>query len=180
MKIGLERKIFITLILFALGILVIIIAIIIPSARMLLTLRDRGAAARLDLEQHHTEPVNVRSLIQDIKTLRITTSQYPSHLFKAGDELKLITALEKVAAQTAVNQKIENSNFDAITNQKASVSLAVTGHYQNVLHYLESVENLPYFIIPEQITFSPREAGDAASKDTEVSLHLVLSVYVNP
>ncbi len=180
MRISLEKKIFTTLVVFTAGILLVIIAIIFPSARMLFNLSNKSAATRMNLEEHHTEPINLRGLIQDIKTLKNTTATYPAHLFKAGDELTLITMLEKIAAQTNVNQKIENSNFDAITNQKASVSLTATGPYQNIVRYLETVENMPYFIVPEQITLSPSEAGDTAGSDTNVSLHLVLSVYVNP
>ncbi len=180
MKLSLEKKIFLTLGLFATGILLVVILVIFPMTRRITTVNRESSERRETLAAEHTTPINLREIIQTIRTLKTTTAVYPEHLFRAGDELTLITALEKIATQHQVSQKIETANFDAVNNQKASISVTVNGSYTAIMRYLTDVEGMPYFITPEQITLSPAESSNPSQPVANASLHLVLSLYVNP
>jgi Tfp pilus assembly protein PilO len=180
MRISLEKKILVTLIVFGLGVLLIIIGVIIPSARALSRHHTESIETLRLLEKSHSGPINLRELIQKIKTLTPETANFTQHTFKAGNELQLITELETIAAKTGVTQKIDSSNFDAITNQKARFSLSASGEYAKLFRYLEEIEALPYFIALEQVTLSPSDAKIGTTLSSNTSLHLVVSVYVNP
>src|SRR3989338_5899849 len=157
MKFTVEKKIFLTLALFAGGILLVVGLVIVPTIRMITKVSAESAETRLSLQTEQTDFTNFRELLQKIKTLTTRTADYSERLFKTGDALLLITALEKTADDNRVNQKIDSSNFDAITNQKATVALTVNGSYADVIAYLAAVERLPHFITLEQITLSPGE-----------------------
>jgi Tfp pilus assembly protein PilO len=180
MKLSLEKRIFATLAFFTISILAVIGFIIFPMVSRIREVRSESEETLEKLRASGNGSGNLRETIQKVKEFTTTTEQYPGHIFTAGQELALITALEKNATSNHVTQKIENANFDAITNQKASIALTVTGEYANTLAYLKGIEELPYFLNLEEITLSPGESISPNSPVKNTSLHVILSIYVNP
>ena len=100
---------------------------------------------------------------------------FPQHIFRRGDELKLITALENIAAKNKVSQKINGSNIDKVNAPTINISLSISGKYSNVLNYLADIENMRYFIsAPQAQMYS---TVDPSSKTETTYMNLELALY---
>lgn len=155
----------------------IILGVILPVVRKIRALNSQTAQIRAYLEQKYENTRHLRATKQKIEDIKAGAEQYPNFLFKAGNELTLITALEDIAAKNKIKQKIENSNLDKITNQQIRLSINAEGSYLNLLNYLADIENVNYFLNARQFNFTP--GANAADKNSPASLRLELSLFVN-
>lgn len=178
MKLNLEKRTIGIVIIFAIFCAIIIFGIILPAVYKIRELNKQTAQIRAYLEQKYENTRSMRASKQKIEDIKILAEQYPNFLFKTGNELALITALEDIAAKNKIKQKIENSNLDKITNQQITISLNIEGSYFNVLNYLADIENFDYFVNVRQFNFTP--STGAVDKNSPASMRLELSLFVNP
>lgn len=156
----------------------LIIGLIIPLISETTKLQKDTSALRFYLEKRYQRSKRLRTSTQKINTLKAAAGLYPGHLFHPGEELALITALERVAAKNSVAQTIGNSNLDKISNQQIEIHLSVTGRYRAVLNYLADLEALPYFLVIQQLALAPDTSRTAADRPDQVTLGLNLNLYV--
>ena len=135
-----------------------------------------------DLERKSRGSQNLKEALSRVRSTKITMSDYSKYIFRAGNELNLITDLEKIAAKNNVLQKIETSNLDKITNNIITISLRVDGTYTNVLGYLADLENYNYFLQINSLDFNPiydlKDPNTSSGGST--NLRITLKLYVNP
>ncbi len=177
MKMSLEKKIISLVAGFALLSLVLIFGIIWPTITRIRELERETYNLRVYLEKRYQKTINLRSSLKKIEQIKSETRIFPEHLFRAGEELKLITALEGIAAKNMVTQRIISSNVDKITNQRLNISLGISGAYHNVLRYLTDLENMNYFITVQLVQLSaaiePTTHAEATSMNLDVSIYVV-------
>jgi Tfp pilus assembly protein PilO len=176
----LEKKIVITIGLFAGVSLLIVLAVILPTVANIRAMDRDTYNLRLTLERKNEQAINYRMAIKQIDNLKKEMPVFNEHLFFAGDELKLITTLENLATKHGINQRIINSSLDNITNQKILISLAITGSYAHSLAYLDDLEHLPYFINVVKFSMTPFSDRNNPGITDNVVMNLDLNLYVIP
>ncbi len=177
---NLEKKTIGIVGLFALTAIGIALGIIWPTIRYIKKINQETETLRLYLQKKYDATISLRSSVHKIAQIKSAVSLYPDRLFHVGDELKLITALEKIAAEDKVSQKIEGSNLDKlIPGQNLNLSLNIRGEYLNTLKYLADLKKLDYFIIAEQAQWAPLFNSAEPSSVSAAIMYLNLSLYVS-
>lgn len=159
--------------------LIIIFGVFVPALGYIKKTADESYKLRMFMEQKYEQSLRsriTRKKLAEIKT--VATNFYP-YLFKSGDELKLITFLEALSAKHNIVQTITNSTLDkAGNNLLVSVSMNVTGNYNDVLKHIAEMEASDYFIYINQMQFTPIYARNGEITQT-ASLNLTIELYVN-
>lgn len=175
----LEKKIIISIASFFTLSVVIIFAVIVPTIKYIKELDRETYNLRVTLERKNERVLSLRRASEQIEKIKKEAPPFSDYLFLPGQELKLITTLEALAARDGVVQKITNSNIDNITNQKIKLSINLVGTFEKTINYLNDLEKLPYFINVNKITMSP-QTDRLNPQSEQVSMNLDLSLYVSP
>lgn len=157
--------------------LAIALAVIWPTANYIKKINDETYNLRSYLEKKYENVIHLRSAVKNITAVKETVASFTGHIFHAGEELKLITELENIAARNHVTQKIDSSNIDKITDNRISIGLSASGNYRDLLRYLADLEQSPYFLNIEDLIFSP--AGERAGDPASAGLRLNINLYVS-
>jgi len=135
-----------------------------------------------DLERKSRGSQNLKEALEQVRHTKITMSDYEKYIFRAGNELNLITDLENLAIKNKVVQKIESSNLDNISNNIITLTLRLNGTYSNILNYLADLENYNYFLQIYSLDLNPlydlKDPENSANSQTDLRLNIKL--YVNP
>lgn len=175
-----EKRILLTIIGFVLVCFAIGGGVIYPTYRYIKQIDSDTYNLRVTLERKNEQATNYRFALRQIEKIKKEMPDFTNNIFYSGDELKLITTLETLAADQGVSQRIISSNLDSITNQRILISLGISGTYKKVITYLDKLEHLPYFITPTRVTINP--ITDRANPDSadNVNMNLDISLYVVP
>lgn len=161
----------------------IIGGVIVPTLKYIKQIDSDTYNLRVSLERKNEQVTNYRMALKQVEKIKKEMPNFSEHVFSQGQELKLITTLETLAAAQGVTQKIVNSNLDKITNHRIVMSVAVNGSYNNVLSYLNAFEHLPYFISINRLrlTNSADRGKTRLDADSDLAtMEFDLSLYVIP
>ncbi len=182
MHLTFSKKIILITALFAAGSLAIIGFVIVPTVRSIQQLDQETYDLRMSLEQRYQNDLTVHSMLAEISKDKTAVAPYSVHLFHAGQELNLITFLEGTAQKDSITQKVVSSNLDANHSQQITMSLALTGQYQNTLRYLDDLEHGPFFITITHLYLSPTQnfGPPLSGQNQTYTLNLDFHLYVTP
>lgn len=134
--------------------------------------------AKLDKRNLSTE--NLRGNLSLVKEIGQTIESYDQYFFTQGQELKLITDLENIAAKHKMSQKIAASNLDNYADNRVDLAINLTGSYANLLKYLADLEAYQNIIAIQKIEFQPIESSASNSSELATLTRIQISLYVNP
>ncbi len=182
MRLTIEKKIILIVVLFLLSSAGIIVAIIIPSVRSVRELESETVELRTYMEKKYQQTHTIRQTVEEGDQMRSSTRAFPERIYRSTQTLELVTMLEAIATRNNVSQKINSTNLDQITEGRAVISLTINGNYPNVLGYLKDLENAPYFINVTTLALSPLvdRFGGEVTATSPVTLNLDLSLYATP
>ena len=175
-----EKRIAITIGVFVAIAAVIVGAVIVPTFLQIKQIDNDTYQLRLSLERKNEQATNYRLALKQLEKLKKEMPRFSDYIFKRGDELKLITALESMAVKNSVSQKINSSNLDNLNSQKVQISLSISGTYTNVMSYLNDLEHYNYYINPTRLTLSPYVDRANPNQTDNVIMNLDLNLYVVP
>lgn len=179
MKLDLTKKIIIWVGALSMLALIIIFGILTPTLSYIKKTADESYKLRMYMEQKYEQSLRLRVTRKKLEEIKNSTANFYTFIFKAGDELKLITYLENLAAKYRVTQTINNSTLDKVSeNQIASISMNLTGNYRDILMYIAELETSNYFIYINSLRASPSftRNGEVTSN---INLSLTIELYVN-
>lgn len=132
------------------------------------------------LDKKHLSSENLRDNLALVKEVNQQIQTYGQYFFIQGDEIKLITDLENIAAKNKMSQKILASNLDNYVNSRIDITINLTGPYANILKYLTDLEAYNHIIAIQKIEFQP--TGFSVSNPNELSaiMRVQISLYANP
>ncbi len=132
------------------------------------------------LDKRHMSTENLRDNLALVKEIGQQIGSYDQYFFTQGQELRLITDLENIAAKHKMNQKILASNLDNYVNNRIDITVNLTGPYANLLKYLADLEAYENIIAIQKIEFQP--SGFSTSKPDELNaiMRIQISLYANP
>ena len=159
--------------------LVIIFGIFVPALNYIKKTADESHKLRVYMEQKYEQSLRLRVTRNKLEEIKKSTADFHTYIFKTGDELKIITYLENLAAKYHVTQTINNSNLDKVgNNQITSISMNLAGNYGDALMYIAELETSDYFIYINSMRASP--AFTRSGETTlNINLSLTIELYVN-
>ena len=179
MVLDLTKKITIWVSALSLLAIAIIVGVFVPALVNIKKTSDDSYKLRLLLEQRYEKSLNSRITKKKLEEIKTSVPNFYPFLFAPGDDLKLITFLENLSAKHNITQTIANSTFDKMGNhQMVSISMNLSGNYNDLLKHLAEMEASDYFIYITQMQFTPSFSrnGDA----TQIAnLNLTIQLYVN-
>jgi Tfp pilus assembly protein PilO len=165
------KKIFKLIIIFSLVNIILLVAVVLTAKKLDNTENAiKEFVSSSENKSFRTE--ELRAALDKIRETRKEVSEYDNYLFKPGDELDLITKMEKTAEKNKVSLLIVNSNLDQIINNKITLNLSVTGKYIDVLNYLLELESQDYLLTVESLDMIP-----AGNNKESIKMNIIISIY---
>ncbi len=179
MTLDLTKKIIIWVSALSLLVLIILFGIVVPTLGYIKKTSDESYKLRMFLEQKYEQSLRSRITRKKLEEIKSSIANFYPFLFKPGDELKLITFLEVLAAKHKITQTIANSTLDKIgSSQIVSISMNLGGSYTDILKYIAELEASNYFIYINQMQFTPGYIKTGETAPT-TNLNLTIELYVN-
>lgn len=130
------------------------------------------------IEQKYDQSILSRVTKRKIEDIKKEYPDLSRHLFRKGEELKLITYLEGMALVNNLAQTINSSNIDKVTDNKVMLSMNLTGDYDNILKYLVDLESSEYLLNIEKLQLTPIYNRNGQNTE-DANLYLTLGLYVS-
>lgn len=167
-----EKKLGLAIITFFAVAAVLIVVVIIPSYKKILELDREKAKMRASLESNTEQAINFHLATKQLEKLKAEAPDFSSHIFPAGQELQLISSIEKLAVDQGVTEKITGSNLDTKEKSILKISMTVSGEYRNVLAFLNDLEHIPFFLNIQTLFFSPLQNSNQVTTNLDLSLYV--------
>ena len=179
MALDLTKRTIILVVALSLLALIIIFGIFVPTLSYIKKTSDESYKLRVFLEQKYEQSLRSRITRKKLEEIKNSAANFDPFLFKSGDELKLITFLETLSAKHNIAQTINNSTLDKIGGARmASISMGLSGNYNDVLKYIAELETSDYFIYINQMQFAPAYTRNGEATPI-TNLSLTIELYVN-
>lgn len=178
MRLDLTKKTIIRVGALSLLALIIIFGIFVPTLNYVKKTSNESYKLRMFLEQKYEQSLRSRITRKKLGEIKNSAANFYPFLFKSGDELKLITFLEALSAKHNITQTINNSTLDKTGSRMASISMGLSGSYNDILKHIAELEASDYFIYINQMQFTPAYARNAETVPT-ANLNLTIELYVN-
>lgn len=170
------------------ALLLIACAIIYPAVKNILELRGEINIIQQQLEERYEKTQKLKRSLKELSEIKSIAAEMKKTLARPGDELTIITALEKLAAEYQIDQTL---NLEFIDEQKQKnentipralpqyyrLSFLNNGLFNNQLSYLSALQKLPYYIIIENINLEKRIQGEKKSI-APITLRFDAIIYV--
>lgn len=110
----------------------------------------------LHREKKNTDEKSLARFLDGVKNER---SLIESVFLKEDDLIRLIKGLESIGESSGVSLKISAISAEKNAASKPVVSFSAEGTFEQLFKYLYFLENLPYFITINKISFQSEEDG---------------------
>jgi hypothetical protein len=189
--INLKKKLFIasTIILFV--VTLVFISVIIPRIRMIRSLHSTIFDTHKRVEQEHEKTRHARKSLRELKNATAFAKSIEQSTLAPGQELAVITQLEKISEKYHIEQTI-NISLDTVSENTVlpsallqrlgieeyyTISLLNKGTFENHMAYLHSIETLPYYVVIDALQWERRKTKD--EEQPLVSLRLDGYIFIS-
>ena len=142
---------------------------IILSLKTLFNAREDISDVKKELIFAEVNINNIKNLEDLLASLKEENKKISSVFLAKYEIVDFIEALEKLAGVSGVELEIKSVKFaDGIDDggkEKPALLLAVSGPFQNIIHFISFIEKMPY-----QISFDQMTVQKSGSKENEESL----------
>lgn len=169
-KINLKQQMIITISLITLFGIGIGALIILPTYRNIRELETIISSTQTYLEEQYEKTQKMKKSVHSLEVVAEQAATYEKAIVRQGDELKIITQLEDLAAGANIKQTLkvnlalgENSNppgkesrLPPLLRDKSSFvfSFVSEGSFENLVKYIKAIETLPYYFNIDSLQFS--------------------------
>ncbi|MFA5029251.1 MAG: type 4a pilus biogenesis protein PilO [Patescibacteria group bacterium] len=172
-----KNKNFITIGSVVIVLLAVAAFIIYPNFIEISKINQEITSERLKLEQKLNSGMNLRKIKTDLTEIKETINQLESVFVKKNHELEFFTQLENLASQNGLlinlNPDLDGKDLgDGIKQIPLQINLV--GEYPQLLGFLRSVENLPYYYNLDLLLAST----NSKNANQNITLQLIGSVYL--
>lgn len=167
------------LIYFTLGVAILFIivsaTIIYPQYREIEKINKEIFGIRTTLEKKYETAKQMHKSQINLATAKKMSNELQSLFLKKGEEIKIVTTLEKMAEQSSLEQTFSLGSTSNKIKENLSdldLRLTATGDFQNLMRYLEALEKNDYLLNISEINLSSK-SGTAS-----LVLSLKAKIYV--
>jgi hypothetical protein len=158
----------------------IILGVVVPTLGYIKKTSEDSFKLRMLLEDKYEQSLRSHITRRKLEEIKISSADFYPFLFRAGDDLKLITFLENLSTKHNISQTITNSTLDKInTSHIVSVSMNINGNYTDILKYIADLEASDYFIYINEMQFTPSFSRNSEPVQNLANLSFTIELYVN-
>ncbi|MBI5731761.1 MAG: hypothetical protein HY982_00170 [Candidatus Magasanikbacteria bacterium] len=149
--------------------LLLIFGIIYPKAAAIKNLNQKITALRSELEIKHELAKQIHKSNVNLATAKKLTEDLNSRFLKKGEEIKLITLLEKKAEKFNLNLSLsldssyQKTEYDLFS---LALSFSLSGDFANLLRFLDELQNNSYFFSITDLSFFKGKPANPAVPPT--------------
>lgn len=157
-----------------LGALSIGILIITPTIYKILSLRNDIGTIQQELENRYEKTQKLKRSLQELDNIKDVNNKFKTAIIQPGNELRVITELEKIAADNNIEQNTDLIFVDTTQDKKVKnadskkyvlpqyyqFSFLNNGYFEDHINYLRALEKLPYYIIIDNLNFEKRKGEE--------------------
>jgi Tfp pilus assembly protein PilO len=142
-------------------------------------------AQKIDLEEKYMKGQSLKKLTESLKIIEPRLEQLDLVFINQNRELEFITALERIAADHKVSQRINLAPPQQLPGKQLKTSLlqlSVNGVYSDLFDYLSDLESLNYYINIASIDFvsgatpAPNSIDDG-SAGGQVGMNVAAAIF---
>jgi Tfp pilus assembly protein PilO len=150
----------ITIVIAAIGL--IIYFIILPTIKDIEAISEAVYAERVDLEKKYLRGQLLKKTVENFQKIEPEKDKLVSIFINEGEELKFITALERIAASHGLVQNLKLQTRREGSNNYYPLPLEITtkGRFIQTLRYLKDLERLNYYFNIFSLNLSNGEGGN--------------------
>ena len=153
----------------------------IPSMLSTMSLIGKIAIEQGKIDDRYALRRFVRNSIANLAETKRLLGTLSSAALQTGHELEFVTALERAATQTGVEQRLtlETVNQKDLSpwEREIPIKIEASGEYPKMLAFLNSVERLPFIVIVENVQFSTPRISTGITGDGVVEALIQGTVY---
>lgn len=174
-RLSLKQQFFLVTGLLFLGCIGMFGLIIYPSVRNMNTIGSSIREIQQELEDDYTETQAMRRTLRELETVHEEIAMYKSMAMPIGDELAVITELERLAEEHALAQTL-GATYQPTPDKEVGLpyykfSIVLNGTFDNIFSYIQTVEARPYYVLINSIDL-------AKSGEDKATLRFDARIYV--
>ena len=178
MKSFLKNRFIISTIAFLLLMAALIVLIIYPAMREILTINHQVMDERERLERLYVRGQLLKNVRSDLLKIQNNVGFLDEIMLKENQELQYIAALEQLADELALELEITVGDTTVRPQQPYSelaFTFQLTGYWPDMLAWMQRVEALPYYTNVNGITITARR--DEQSENQLATVALSVETY---
>ena len=163
--------------------------VIVPAIKQILSLKNSITETQKFLEQQYEKTQRMRRSVHNLDEIIKQTEKFQSITIKEGNELKMITELEKLAANNNIEQnlrvqKIDPAEIKGMPSEEENLppvlkktpyytfSFSNTGNFENHVRYLKELEKLPYYLNISSLQFDKKNTSGLLSLRFNANIYI--------
>jgi Tfp pilus assembly protein PilO len=154
--------------------------VVIPGTVDISNMQTDIEARKNDLELKYIRGDDMNKMMRNLDKASSELDLLKSVYITKGKELEFITAIEKIAADNSISQKINlgaSEPFSGNSYSKTSVQINPSGNYENIIKYIKALESLDYYLNISNISLSKSNQSPARSQlETSNNIDITLSI----
>ena len=189
MNLNLKQKIVLSNLLIGAALLIIAGWIIYPTIKQIINLKQDIGNIQNQTQERYERTQKLKRSLKELTNVKQTTEQIAQGFITSDEDLVLITTFENLANQYHIDQTLnlnlteENKNKADKSNARIfpnyyRLSFLNQGSFSDQLAYLGAMEQLPYYVIIENLNFEQRKNTDNLAPNT-VILRFDALIYVD-
>src|SRR3989338_4488327 len=114
---------------------------------------------RKNILRNDKKNINEKSLARLLESVKNEKKAVEAIFLKEDDLVRLIKGLESIRGSSGVSLKISAISAEKKKTSKPAISFSAQGTFEQLFKYLYLLENLPYLITINKISFQKEEDG---------------------
>lgn len=171
-----KKKVFISVGLIMVPLVLIVIFIIYPTVKEIVSMNLEIVQERRELEAKLARGQNVKKTNDTLQEVAQSIEKLDGIFIQQNHELEFVTQLENIAAENNISLNI-NSDFNGskITEKIKQITLQIniTGDYDKIIKFLQATESLPNYYNVNLIAASTKSTGGG-----QLSMQLIGQTYL--
>jgi len=186
------------LLIYILAIFVVVVIvggfIITPTVIKILSLRNDINNIEGEMESRYKKIQSLKLSVQKLPIIKSETNKFSEITIKPGEELNVITELEKIAIENNIEQNTDlvfvDTKKDKPTNattkkdntekplpQYYKFSFLNNGYFADHIKYLQALEKLPYYMVIDKLSFEKKNNDE--KQPNKITLRFDAIIYVD-
>ncbi|PIT86396.1 MAG: hypothetical protein COU33_03395 [Candidatus Magasanikbacteria bacterium CG10_big_fil_rev_8_21_14_0_10_43_6] len=189
---NLKKQLFVTSATITVVLFIISGLVIVPRIQTIRDLHQSIFDTHKQVEREHEKTRHARKSLRELQSATLFAQEVERSILGPGKELAIITELEQISEQHAIDQTISISVttiageniFPKASLQRLgitehyTISLLNQGTYENHMAYLRAIETLPYYVIIDALQWERRNSG--TDDESIITLRLDGYIFISP
>jgi type II secretory pathway pseudopilin PulG len=182
-KAPLKQRIMALTVIIAIVVISVAVFVVVPSIKKIITLQKQISETQQFLENRYLTVRQLKKSLSELDEIHKNTEKYQTSYIDVGQELNIITELEKLAQFHGIEQNLNISDNTSEKDPETGLpyytfSFLNHGNFENHIKYLNSLESLPYYIKIDSLLWE-RGSGEE-DKKLPTTLRFNGNIYANP